>query len=186
MKKLLCLLLIITFYTKLQAQEKPAYRSFNTVGIAIGDSKSAYQVFTSHGVSYKSWYAGIGTGVDDYRNRSVPVILSVARYLLPQNNLFVQMNAGPNFVWGKGERNRLWNQLDSKAFPGLFAEAGFGFRLETRNPEQGILFGTYYSYKNFKEKFVVPGNCSNPPCDNMNEYIKSGFSRWAFKMGFVF
>ena len=186
MNRLLCLLVIITFGIRAAAQVKPAYRSFNTVGMAIGNSKSAYQVLTTHGVSYKSWYAGVGTGVDDYRNRSVPVILSVSRYLLSQNNLFINVNGGPNFVWGKSERNRLWNQLDSKAFPGLFAEAGFGFRLETRNPEQGILFGTYYSYKNFKERFEVPGVCNNPPCDNMNEYIKSRFSRWAFKLGFVF
>lgn len=181
-----CLLLTMLVAVVVKAQDKGVYRSFNTMGIIAGDSKSAYQVLTTHGLQFKNWYAGIGTGIDDYRNRSVPVLVSLSRYLLSRNNLFVNINAGPNFVWGKNERNRLWNQLDSKAFPGLFAEAGFGYRLETKNPGQGILFGTYYSYKNFKERFVVPGACSNPPCDNMNEYIRSKFSRWVFKVGFVF
>lgn len=179
--------LVVLFITTLvQAQEKPAYRSYNSVGVVAGDSKSAYQVLTTHGVGFNNWYAGIGTGIDDYRNRTVPVIISLSRYLLVKNNLFININAGPNFIWGKNERNRLWNELDSKALPGLFAEAGLGYRLETVKTGQGILFGTYYSYKKLKERFTVPGVCDNPPCDNMNEYIHSRFSRWAFKVGFVF
>lgn len=181
-----CLLIVIGVCCTLHAQDKIAYRSYNYMGVVAGDSKSAYQVLTTHGVGFNNWYAGIGTGIDDYRNRSVPVLLSLVRYLLPQNNLFVNINGGPNFVWGKSERNRLWNQLDSKAMPGLFAEAGFGYRLETAKKGQGVLFGTYYSYKNMKERFTVPGVCNNPPCENMNEYINSSFSRWAFKVGFVF
>lgn len=186
MLKIWCLLFILPACLLTKAQKQVQYRSFNTIGILAGDNKSAYQVLTTHGVTYKTWYAGIGTGIDDYRNRSVPLILSLSKYLLAENNLFVNINAGPNFIWGKSERNRLWNEIDSKAFPGLFAEAGFGYRLETKKPGQGILFGTYYSYKNLKERFEVPGVCNNPPCDNTNEYIHSRFSRWAFKLGFVF
>ncbi len=186
MIKVGCSFLLACICLIAQAQDKLTYRSFNTIGVVAGDSKSAYQVLTTHGVNYKTWYAGIGSGIDDYRNRSIPLILSLSKYLLAQNNLFVNINAGSNFVWGKNERNRLWNQLDSKALPGLFAEAGFGYRLETAKKGQGVLFGTYYSYKNFKERFTVPGVCNNPPCENKNEYINSTFSRWAFKVGFVF
>lgn len=183
MKMALTLLLITTGAL---AQAQVNYRSYNTAGIVVGDSKSAYQVLTTHGVQYKTWYAGVGVGIDNYRTRTVPVIVSLLKEVLPKNNMFINVNAGPHFVWGKDQRNELWNAIDSKAFPGFFGEAGIGYRIKVGNEGQSIMFGTYYSYKTHKEKFIVPGVCNNPPCQNSTEYIVSKFSRWAFKLGLVF
>ncbi len=177
-------LLFVSTTSLLQAQV--SYRSYNTGGIVVGDSKSAYQVLTTHGVQYQKWYTGLGTGIDNYYTRTVPVIFTLLRDVLPKNNMFVNINAGPQFVWGKDQRNQLWNAIESKVFPGFFGEAGFGYRIAIGNEGQSIMFGTYYSYKTHKEKYIVPGICTNPPCQNMTEYINSKFSRWAFKMGLVF
>ena len=185
MKKL-PILVVIGLLVATKTNGQVTYRSYNSAGVVVGDPRSAYQVLTSHGAQYKNWYAGIGTGIDDYRNRTVPVIISLIRQVLPKNNMFVNLNAGTQYIWGKDERNELWNAIDSKAFPGFFGELGIGYRLQAGNPGQGIMFGTYYSYKSFREKFTMPGVCSNPPCENTTEYIDSKFSRWAFKLGFIF
>ncbi len=184
MKRTALMLVFIAAGYFLQAQV--SYRSYNTGGIVVGDTKSAYQVLTTHGVQYKTWYAGVGTGIDNYRNRTVPVIFSLLKDVLPKNNMFVNINGGPQFVWGKDQRNQRWNAIESRVLPGFFGEAGFGYRIPVGNEGQSIMFGTYYSYKTHKEKYIVPGVCNNPPCQNATEYITSKFSRWAFKLGLVF
>lgn len=185
MSRILLIVLLLTGYnTCIKAQI--TYRSYNSIGVVAGDAKSAYQVLTTHGVQHRSWLAGIGTGIDDYRNRTVPLFLSIVKQVLPRNNMFVNINAGTQFVWGKNARHTLLNAIDSKALPGFFGEAGFGYRLPVGKDGQGIMFGTYYSYKSFKEKYTVVGICNNPPCAYMTEYINSRFNRWAFKVGFVF
>ncbi len=184
MKKTVLLLLFTVAGCVLYAQV--SYRSYNTAGVVMGESKSAFQVLTTHGVQHKTWYVGIGAGVDNYRSRTVPVILSVLKDILPQNNMFVNVSGGPQFLWGKAQMNHRWNAIESRAVPGFFGEAGLGYRIAVGNEGQSIMFGTYYSYKTHKEKYIVPGVCNNPPCQNGTEYITSQFSRWAFKLGLVF
>lgn len=184
MKKTALMFVLIATGYSLHAQV--GYRSYNSGGVVVGDTRSAFQVLTTHGVQYKSWYLGAGAGIDDYRNRTVPVFLSLLRDVLPKNNMFVNINAGPQFVWGKGQRNERWNAIESRALPGFFGEAGFGYRIPVGKEGQSIMFGTYYSYKTHKEKYIVTGGCMNPPCQNTTEYITSTFSRWAFKLGLVF
>ncbi|MFT3949101.1 MAG: hypothetical protein QM763_19205 [Agriterribacter sp.] len=185
MLRILLIILLLTWYNKC-VKAQIVYRSYNFIGVVAGEAKSAYQVLTTHGIQHRSWYAGIGAGIDDYRNRTVPLFVSIVKQVLPQNNMFVNINAGTQFIWGKNERHTLWNAVDSKAFPGFLGEAGIGYRLPVGKDGQGMMFGTYYSYKSFREKFTVVGICNNPPCENMTEYIDSKFNRWAFKVGFVF
>jgi len=185
MRKLLLSLLVMLF-AGILTQAQIGYRSYNSVGVVVGESKSAYQVLTTHGIQYHKWYAGAGVGIDDYRNRTVPLVVSLLRDVLPRNNMFININAGPQFVWGKNQRNEVWNAIESKALPGFLGEAGIGYRIKVGNEGQSIMFGSYYSYKTHKEKYIVPGICNNPPCQNATEYITSSFSRWAFKLGLVF
>lgn len=184
LKKLTVLAIFIMASQSLMAQV--TYRSYNYVGVVAGQSKSAYQVLTTHGARYQGWYIGVGTGIDNYRNRTVPLFVSAQKEILPKNNMFVNINVGTQFLWNDTERNQIWGAVDQKAYPGFFGEAGIGYRLPVGKDGQGILFGTYYSYKYFKEKFVVPQICTNPPCNPASEYVRSHFSRWAFKLGFAF
>lgn len=183
-KKLTVFVICIMGVQTFQAQV--TYRSYNYVGVVAGQSKSAYQVLTTHGANYEGWYLGLGTGIDDYRNRTIPVFISALKEVLPKNNMFININAGTQFLWSDKERNQIWGAVAQKAYPGFFGEAGLGYRLQAGKEGQGILFGTYYSYKYFKEKFEVPQICTNPPCNTSSEYVRSQFSRWAFKVGFVF
>lgn len=185
MKKTWVLLLTVLL-TGISLQAQFSYRSYNSIGIVAGNSETSYQVLTNHGVQHKSWYAGIGTGIDGYRIRTFPLYVSVLKDILPKNNMFININAGTQFLWGKNEGNFIWNSLDKKVLPGFLGEAGTGYRLKVGNEGQSIMFGTYFSYKSITESFKVEGVCTNPPCGLQNEYITSQFSRWAFKFGFVF
>jgi hypothetical protein len=186
MLKNLLLIAGVCFSLSVTAQKK-SYRSYNYAGILEGQSKMAYQVLTTHGFQLGSYFVGLGTGFDNYRKWSLPLFVSGSKYLFPgKNNLFLNANAGTHFVFNQDE-GFLPGATASKYVPGFFGELGLAYRLQLHSMKagEGILFGTYYSYKAFKEQFTVPGNCANPPCANEYEYINYQLNRWAFKVGFV-
>ena len=175
---ILCLLAINT-------NSQLIYRSVNSFGMIAGSKESKFQVLTTHGFQYKGWYAGIGTGVDNYHRRTVPVVFSLLRDIWPKKTMFLQTNIGAQFLWEDRPPASV-NSLSYKAMPGFFAEAGAGFRINLGSEGQGILFGTYYSYKSLTEKAVFTRWCNNPPCSLLTEYYNARLNRWAFKMGLVF
>lgn len=186
MLKNLLLIAAVCFSLSVTAQ-KATYRSYNYAGILEGESKHAFQALTTHGLQLGTWFVGLGTGFDNYRKWSMPLIVSGSKYLFPgRNNLFLNANAGTNFVFNQ-ENGFFPGSTDSKFQPGFFGEMGLAYRLQlhTMKAGEGILLGTYYSYKAFREKFTVPGSCNNPPCANEYEYINYQLNRWAFKVGFV-
>lgn len=167
--------------------QKTVYRSYNYAGILEGESRPGYQVLSTHGLQLGSYFVGLGTGFDTYRKWSFPLFVSASKYLFPaKNDFFLNANAGTVFV-SNHEKGALAGAVSSKFKPGLFGEMGLGYRLQlhTMKSGQGVLFGAYYSYKAFKEKFTKPGSCNNPPCADEYEYINYHLHRWAFKVGFV-
>lgn len=186
MLKNLLLIAAVCFSLSVTAQ-KVTYRSYNYAGLLEGESKHAFQVLTTHGVQLGSYFVGLGAGFDNYRKWSLPLVISASKYLLPgKNNLFLNANAGTHFVFNQGN-GFLPRSTNSKFQPGFFGEMGLAYRLQLHSMKagEGILFGTYYSYKAFKEKFTIPGICSNPPCADNYEYVNYQLNRWAFKVGFA-
>lgn len=187
MPKKILLLAGVFFFSLSAMAQKTVYRSYNYAGILEGESKVGYQVLTTHGLQLGSYFVGLGTGFDTYRKWSFPLFVSASKYLFPgKNNFFLNANAGTVFV-SNHEADPLAGAVSSQFRPGLFGEMGLAYRLQlhTMKPGQGVLFGAYYSYKAFREKFTKPGNCNNPPCADEYEYLNYHLHRWAFKVGFV-
>src|SRR5215204_3530440 len=109
MKKFfLILLLFLMVKNETPAQEikkeKKFYSSQISTGIVEGEQGTSFHIETINGLRYKTWFGGIGTGLDYYYFLSIPVYLSGAKYLSPRNHsFFIQGDVGLNFAWQ--ERN---------------------------------------------------------------------------------
>jgi len=186
MLKKLLLMAGVCFSLSAMAQ-KTVYRSYNYMGILEGESKTGYQVLTTHGLQLGSYFVGLGGGFDTYREWSFPVFVSASKSLFGgKNDLFLNANAGTAFM--PKHTSTSWSgQISSGFRPGLFGEMGLAYRLQlhTMKSGQGVLFGAYYSYKAYKEKVMQPIFCINPPCPNEYDYLNYYLHRWAFKVGFV-
>src|SRR6187399_3304819 len=110
-KTFLILLSFVSIMSEITAQEikKPRKDSFGekksftsqiSSGIVEGEQGPSFHIDLLNGIRYKTWFAGIGTGLDYYYYRSIPVYLSGIKYLSPRNHsFFIQGDAGMNIVW---------------------------------------------------------------------------------------
>lgn len=155
-KKMGLLSILTICFSTLFAQKKSLSRPFhfhsiNNIGILEGQAGSAFQLQTINGAQYKSWFAGVGLGLDYYRYRTIPLFLNVRKEFGERTNkLFVYGDAGMNFYW---ERDK-----DIKQFPvndkiknGIYGEAGVGYKWKL-NKRIRILLNAGYSYKNITEE----------------------------------
>src|SRR5579862_3368717 len=62
------------------------FNSINSVGLLEGETGSAFQLQTINGAQYKSWFAGMGLGLDFYRIRSIPLFADIRKEFGKGNN----------------------------------------------------------------------------------------------------
>lgn len=175
----------VLFISMLSAAQKPVYRGNHYLGLLAGQD-NGYQITTINGIETGGYFFGIGTGFDSYGKETVPLFISISKYLsASERNFFFSLNAGTSFAAKKGDRTMVFNAIKVSSQPRPFGEAGVGYRFSTKGMKsgQGVLLGAYYSYKGIREKFTLPGNCNNPPCAEQYEYLNYKFNRWAFKVG---
>ncbi|TDH27963.1 hypothetical protein EXU57_05725 [Segetibacter sp. 3557_3] len=178
----LCLL-ILPAISQLQKQPaKLTFASINQVGLLVGGRESS-TIQTINGVRLNKWQAGIGTGIDFYGQRSVPLFLDI-RHHFKQNGSkpFVYADAGVNFQWLNHIQDEMQGFPESKA--GLFYEGGVGYYLPVKR-QWDVLFSIGYSYKRIKDDII--SNRFVPirfiPVETREERT-SVYRRWAVKFGF--
>jgi hypothetical protein len=141
----------VLFFFALQASAQgPGYRFQSKVqaGLLEGEQGSAFQLQTIHGFQKKTWFAGIGTGLDYYNIRSLPVFLNLRKDLFNREKTpFVYASGGYHFLWLREEDKR-YNITDSKG--GLYFDAGVGYQLPVK--KSALYFTAGYSQKNFSQK----------------------------------
>jgi hypothetical protein len=155
------------------------------LGILEGESSTSFQFQTVAGIKKKEWYAGLGTGLDYYLQRSIPVYVSVSRYhRFLGKNFFVQGEGGMNFTW---KRNVIhdWDNVISDTFkPGLYWNGGIGFSASIgKGNEMMISLG--YSYKHLQETKEFSVFCINPPCPPQQEEYNYHMRRLSLKIGWL-
>src|SRR5689334_343997 len=100
----LTLLLIANFCS---AQQKIKFHSQNYIGALGGDLDASFQFNTVNGLQRGLYFGGIGTGLDWYYIRTVPLFLSVSRYFTAKRNApFLALDGGTNFVWDNSTANK--------------------------------------------------------------------------------
>lgn len=184
MKKYSLLLLCFLALSRTQAQDKIRYSSMNYAGLLEGDNGSAFQLQTVQGLRFSRWFTGIGTGLDYYYLRSVPLFLSVNRNLFNQPRTpYLSLDGGINFAWYKREQERWGNFLSSDFTPALYWGAGLGYKVSMRNRKDALLLNIGYSFKQLKEDQERVVFCVTPPCPPQVEHYNYKLNRVSVKLG---
>jgi len=178
----------ILFFIKLSltAQEKLMFSSQNFAGLLEGNGGSALQLQTINGVMNNKWFAGVGTGLDYYRYRSIPVFISLNRIITNKKPLFLSLDGGINYAWVDRERSRTNDFISSRFSPALYWASGLGYKIYSKNKKDAAVFSVGYSYKHLKEKQEKFVFCTNPPCAPAIEYYDYRLKRISVRLGWQF
>jgi hypothetical protein len=167
---------------------KIKFSSQISAGLLEGGNGSSFQLNLISGIKYKTWFGGIGAGLDYYYLRSVPVYFSVVKYMQPKaNSLFIQADAGLNFMWqNKNQVPIGWgNEISSRFNPGLYYHTGIGYAIGLQK-KNSFLIGLGYSYKFLRNEKEVALACFNPPCPNGKETDNYYLKRVSLRLGMQF
>jgi hypothetical protein len=147
----------ILFYNNCTAQKNPSffkaakYATALKIGLLNGEaSKPGAELQLVSGLSSKTWFAGIGSGLDYYSDfKSVPVFLNVRKDINEKKNTpFINADIGYNFPL-KNKINQSW--VKYKYESGLYYALGAGYKFSLTNL-LGLALSAGYSFKTFKEK----------------------------------
>jgi len=124
------------------------FQSINTIGLLDGQAGGALQLLTINGLQHRSWFWGIGTGIDEYRLKSVPLFADIRKRLT--RNFFAYTDAGFNWYWQKpGDVKQFY--ISDKFKTGLYGEAGLGYMVQLHRG-LSMLFSGAYSFKKLTEQ----------------------------------
>ena len=182
--------IILCTAAELSAQQKTLpdrwqFHSVNNVGLLEGQTGSSFQLQTINGAQYRSWFAGIGLGLDFYRYRTIPLFLDVRReFGRSTNKLIVYADIGINFCWLTDNEKTTYLAND-KFNKGLYADFGLGYKIglgKTNN----LLLTIGYSLKKLKETYETPEYYYPPNYPPDKEQINYHLNRLSIKIGWEF
>ena len=135
-----------------------------------------------NGFRYKTWFAGIGVGVDVYKRGTFPVFLDVRKDVFnARNTPFIYGEAGMHFPDKKIVSESQW--YESEYAGGFYSDAGIGYRVGKKG-KSGFLASAGYSYKYVTRVLQYKGPCGFGGCDNkMFSNYKYYLHRISIKIG---
>jgi hypothetical protein len=160
------------------------FTSLNTAGLILGDDAYSLALQSINGVRHKSWFGGIGVGLDYYYMRSVPVFVDLRKMVRPGIwPLFVYGDVGLNIPWLKdSDKEGLW--YGSKINNGLYYDVGAGFDFPLK--KGSIILSGGYSIKALHEVQTYPNRRGQPGMPEQSDFVDYKFSRIVIKAGFRF
>ena len=147
---------------------------------------------TINGIKYKTWFAGVGTGIYWYYRRSIPAFMSLNKdFLIRGNrNFFVATDAGVNFPWRVDKNSYVWPYTIEESIPGFYWAAGLGYEVGIGKLNDGILLQLGYSYKHLGEKVKTVYYYATPMIADPETDITKRFDyylrRLSLKIGWSF
>lgn len=189
MKNILLLIAMLPFVLVAQVKQESTTKksfTFQTIvqtGLLAGGSAESFTLQTVNGFRYSKLFAGIGTGLDFYMQRSIPLFADVRYdFSTKRKTFFLYSDAGVNFAWTKNKQQQ--NIVDQS--PGLFTDAGIGLKIATKK-QDAFIISAGYSHKQLKE--TQKGfSWWGWPAESPETYYRYNykFNRIAVKLGFVF
>lgn len=184
MKTIIVLIAFISTSIGVYSQNKTRFSSQNYVGITEGQSGTALQLQTINGVKYKTWFAGIGTGLDYYYLRTVPLFFSASKFLDSQKfPFYVTADAGINFAWE--QNNMIYFEYPGEYNAGLYWGTGLGYKFDFKN-KNALLLNLGYNYKRLTQTYEYTAPCLVPPCPNFTEKYDYRLKRLSIRLGWSF
>ena len=168
-------------------EKRIRFHSINQVGVLAGSSDAALQLQTINGIKNKTWFTGLGIGLDYYYSRSVPFFLDARKNIFNKSiTPFIYADGGYQFPWPskKDEDVTWWG--DEKTEGGLYYELGIGYKTPVFKKMQ-LLFSAGYSYKHLSKTVnSVPWLSLRPAPPESYEKYEYSFRRIAIKAGLSF
>ncbi len=167
------------------------FHSINDVGLLEGETGSAFQLRTINGTQYKSWFAGIGVGLDFYRLRTIPLFMDFRKeFGRSSNKLFVYSDMGINFSWVT-DQQKTSNVGNDKFGNGFYGDWGFGYKILVRK-NNNLLLSLGYSHKKTVETYdqvyynpgIYFGQETQP--EDPTQKINYSLNRLSIKVGWEF
>lgn len=124
--------------------------------LLVGNDYKSGQFLLSGMLEQKGWGIGIGTGIDIYKLRTIPVFAHLQKDITKGGPLFTYLRLGGNIVWptesqAKGIESPFFNSKVSFQ-SGLYADLGVGYKLgiSKKNP---VTISVGYSRKTVMKTF---------------------------------
>ncbi len=195
--KISCLLILLVMTsTFVSAQQKSSinlwsFQSIANVGLLEGQTGSAFQLQTVNGARYKSWFAGVGLGLDYYRIRTIPLFIDIRKeFGKNSGKLFIYADGGISFGWATdAQKTGYW--LNDQFHNGFYSDMGLGYK-SAIGKKSAVVISIGYSYKKANESYSSPYYYPNyyatdimPPNDS-REKIGYSLNRLSMKIGWAF
>jgi len=167
LKKLLSPILFLMLGAMAHAQQdsaavqksRPAFHINAAAGLIVGANGRDVQVQLIPGVRYKSWFAGVGAGLDYYYWRGVPVFVSVQHLFQKPMPVFLYTNVGWHLPCVQDKYKVNYGYV-SDFKKGLYYDAGIGWHTRI-NRTHALQLSVGYSGKKVtdvqKAQFIAPG-----------------------------
>jgi hypothetical protein len=172
------------------ATKKFQFHSINDIGLMEGETGSVFQLQTINGFQTKSWFAGVGVGLDYYRLRSIPLFIELRKeFGRKEDKFFLYADGGINFYWREDKDVKQF-YVDDKFKNGFYAETGFGYKFRL-NKKLFLNLSAGYSYKKLIEKgsyypYYYYGPFSPLPTPSSYSKTVYNFNRLVLKTGIEF
>ena len=189
MKKITIILLLLISVLYSNAQKKIKFATQNYVGFLAGSSDNALQLQTINGISFNKWFTGIGTGIDWYYQRSVPVFISAERgfKVNQKKHIYFSAAGGANFPWKNSNYVYDWNWYQtSKMEPGFYWNTGIGYKINIGKQDDAVLLHLGFTNKFYKEKITSTYPCLMAPCPENTESFNYNLRAVSVKLGYGF
>lgn len=160
------------------------FQSMTQVGLLEGASGPSWNLQTLGGAYYKTWFAGVGIGLDYYMMRTIPLFVDFRKELFKKRRTpFLYADAGIQFDWLKTKEKPVFGSGNYS--PGIYYDAGAGYKLGlgTRN---ALLISAGYTVKALREERLSIPHCIQAPCNPSTERYNYTFSRLSLKVGWQF
>lgn len=133
-----------------------SFSSINQAGILNGEAGAAFVLQSINGVQYKTWFTGIGVGLDFYEFRGIPVFVDVRKDLLKPGKPympFVYVDGGIHFTWPEKKDKK--PGYDNTFNNGPWLDAGVGCKVAVKKGH-AFLVSAGYSFKHVKYTRTPP------------------------------
>jgi hypothetical protein len=160
------------------------FSSINQFGITTGENNNSVLLQSINGFRYKTWFIGVGVGLDTYYAKTVPLFLDLRKNLfLKPTTPFLYVDGGLQVMGEKRTQKGDW--LTKKYDPGPYYDMGVGYQIGLRN-KSAILMSAGYSLKHLSYENYSEVVCIRAPCPNDRSYYNFRLNRLSFKVGYQF
>ena len=155
-------------------------------GPTDGERGTSAQIEVIPSIKYKGYYIGVGTGVDYYFIRTIPVFLELKKVFTPNtNSVFVYADAGLDYPWPSNNNKLMQGQMDLSN--GHRLAGGIGYQISVFK-KTFLQLSAGYSYKQLKQYVQGWVTIYDPRVDwfDFTQHYNYKLNRLAFNIGLSF